>query len=284
MAVQITTKRYIDRLLSATPPDGALPVGTKPTNENVGLPGVGNPTMTSEVSSSFLSTNDAVYEDVHFTYAGGITIPGNDVTFRRCKFDGNPVFRGDGMVMEDCDVPAMTLGGQNFTVRRVRTTGRAGTDGIGVTSDVYQVETGLIEYCYVGNGLLSAESHYDNIQVRGAIDLTIQYNNFDVLADAVETNEESPRFGEPVFDTRSNASIFLENANGGNTDILVYHNWSRVNGYYHFRPYGTNIEFIDNICIPLGDPDASEPTPFIGNRTGTTGSGNQWLDGTPITV
>lgn len=245
----------------------------QPTNFNVGLPGVGNPAMESTLSGTTFNTDNAVYERVEFTSTSPITFSGDNVTVRECKFNGDVSVRQlDGALFEDCDVPAITFRCENFTARRLRITGLAGSDGINVTSDVTQARGGLIEYCYIGNGKLTAQSHYDGTQVRGVQDLTIQFNNYDILADV-----------GAQFDSRHNASIFLEDANGGNSDVTVHHNWSRVNGYYHFRPYGSNIVITNNIFIPLGgDPEPT--TPFIGNGFGYTGSGNKWLDGTPVPV
>lgn len=246
----------------------------EPTNSNVGLPGIGNPSMVSTNSSSTISTSNVTFTNINFT-ATYVTFTGSNVTLKGCKVDNHLILRGTNITVEDSDVAALAVSGTNgFTIRRVRITGRMGEDGIHITSDTGQCANGLIERCYIGNGILSGESHYDGIQVRGVQHLIIRYNRFDVLASGA------------TFNTQYNASVFLENAQGGNSDVTVHHNWSRVNGYYHFRPYavGEGAVFTDNIFIPLGDPGHSEPGPFINNGFGYTGSGNHWLDGTPVLI
>lgn len=242
-------------------PDPWVP-GVQPSNSNVGLPGIGNPSLTAD-GNTYISTSNITY--TNRSWAGNVTLAGNNVTLIGCKVTGELIVRGNDYVIEDSDIGALSLSGaKRVRVTRIRTTGVTGKDAIHITSDVGTCEDITIENSYIGNPMLSAGAHYDSIQVRGVQGLTIQGNFLDMGTS---------------FSSQYNATIFLEDAQGGNYDVIMQGNWSRAAGYYHFRPFGYNQQILDNIFYRV--PDAG---PIIGGAYAYTASGNTWDDGAPLTL
>src|SRR5690606_14368996 len=118
-------------------------------------------------------------------------------------------------------------GGNNATVRHV--TGRGvtvssargaliegnnmtninGADTFHVTSDQgTYVDTVTIRGNYVHDPVV-ANSHYDALQVRGAANLLVECNTFDLGA----------------YHPEMNAAVYLENDNGGYSGARVVNNW-----------------------------------------------------------
>ena len=87
----------------------------------------------------------------------------------------------------------------------------------------------LIEGSWVHSPQVEADSHYDGIQVRGVDHLTLRGNTFDL----------------GPWNERYNAAIFLEEANGGNVDVLVERNTVNGGGYALYVA-GQGVRLIDN--------------------------------------
>lgn len=251
-------------------PDNWVP-GSKPSNTNVGVPGIGEPALTAmsggtNNASNITYTNRLIESDITF-YGSNINIIG-------CRFTGRVVIRnGNNFVIEDSDFGALSVsGGTNVTMRRIRTTGFAGSDGLHITSYNKRCTDITVEDSYIGNPMLTAGSHYDSIQVRGVDRLTLRGNYFDQST---------------TFSSSYNATIFLEDTQGGNYDIDIHNNWFRAAGYYNVRLYGYNQVLNDNIFIKR-DPTESDGSPnagpVIGNSYAYTASGNTWDGGAALVL
>jgi hypothetical protein len=242
--------------------------GAQPTNSNVGLPGVGNPAL-SPNGSTYISTSNITYTNI--SRVGNLTLAGSNVTLIGCKVVGELIVRGNDFIAEDSDIGALSLSGaKRVRASRVRTTGVVGKDGVHVTSDVGRCEDIVLEDSYIGNPMLTDGSHYDSIQVRGVDRLTLRGNYFDQGT---------------IFDSSYNATVFLEDAQGGNYDIDIHNNWLRAAGYYNVRLYGYNQTLDNNVFIKR-DPTESDGSPnagpVIGNSYVYMASGNTWDGGTPL--
>jgi hypothetical protein len=87
-----------------------------------------------------------------------------------------------------------------------------GTDGDGfhVTSDRGRYITGTrLLYNFVHSPIANSDAHADGVQVRGATDMSIHCNTIDA----------------GPYASRFNASVYLEDANGGESDVSVTNNW-----------------------------------------------------------
>lgn len=253
------------------PDPGPWTLGAQPSNTNVGVPGIGEPALTpmsggSNNVSNVTYTNRLIESDITF-YGSNVNIIG-------CRFTGKAGIRdGNNFVIEDSDFGALTVsGGTNVTIRRIRTTGSAGSDGLHVSSYGKRCTDIVIEDSYIGNPLLTDGSHYDSIQVRGVDRMTLRGNYFDQGT---------------IFDSRYNATIFFEDAQGGNYDVDIHNNWLRAAGWYNVRIYGYNQTLNDNVFIKRdpteadGSPNAG---PVIGNSYAYTASGNTWDGGAPLAL
>jgi hypothetical protein len=76
----------------------------------------------------------------------------------------------------------------------------------------------------------TATSHYDGIQVRGVRGMLLRGNNFDL----------------GPWEEMYNAAIFLENANGGNYDVVIDRNWIGGGGYTLYL-FAANVQFTNNV-------------------------------------
>jgi len=245
----------------ATPDPPATPEAPPPPRGNLGpvagpdTTGVTPGRSLSPHGGGELSDDGLVLEGVHVT--GDLVLTGHGQRLRDVRVEGKLSLRGTDIVVEDSEVGSLSVsGGTGITVRRVEVFGLAGEDGIHVSSSRRRVQDVLIEGCWIHSPQVLPGSHYDGIQVRGVDRLTLRGNTFDL---------------GPWID-RFNAAVFLEDANGGNDDVLVEDNWINGGGFAVYV-FGTNVRLVDNRFGPdarwgLLYPDS---VPF-------TASGNVWAD------
>lgn len=162
---------------------------------------------------------------------GDLELVGRGQVLRNSRVEGHVVTRGDDVTIEDSEVGALSVAGSAGAVaRRVEVFGNLGDDGIHVTSDGAARTTDvLIEGCWVHSPQVEPDSHYDGIQVRGVDGLTLRGSTLDL--------------GQWM--DRHNAAVFLEDANGGNTDVLVERNVINGGGYSVYVA-GQGVRFVDN--------------------------------------
>lgn len=193
------------------------------------------------------SRDGLVLENVRID--GGITLSGSNQTLRNARIEGGVLVLGDDVTIEDSSVGALAVSGASgFVARRLEVFGLSGSDGIHITSDRGRVTDLLIEDSWIHSPQLTPESHYDGIQVRGVDGLTVRGSHIDLGA----------------YQPQYTSAVFLEDANGGNTRVLLENNWINGGGYaIHLT--GEEIIVRDNVFGPdwefgLRYPDGSDVT------------------------
>ncbi len=191
------------------------------------------------------------------TISGDVLLTGSDQTLRNSRVDGHVIVRGTDVTLEDSELGALSISGaQGVVASRLEIFGLLGSDGFHVTSDVGPVRDVVIEDSWVHSPSVTPESHYDGIQVRGVQGLEIRGNYFDL----------GP-WEEPYT-----SAILLQQANGGNSDVLIDGNWIDGGGFALYVGGAdvvvTNNKFGRNANWGLLHGDAD---PF-------TEEGNTWAD------
>ncbi|MFC7494580.1 MULTISPECIES: right-handed parallel beta-helix repeat-containing protein [unclassified Nocardioides] len=152
-----------------------------------------------------------------------------------------------GQTLENANVSSLEIRGSGITVRNVRVSGnifvtpgsskvrivRSTAQGIGissasrisvvrsdigfssddaihVTSDAGSLVRGVkLRYNYIHDPRVTNGAHYDGTQVRGVHGMLIECSTY--------------RAGP--YQSNFNAGVYLENANGGDSNVTVHHNW-----------------------------------------------------------
>lgn len=244
---------------SATPTATATPTPSRTLAPEAGpeTTGVPDGVELNPLEPGPVEDDDLVLDGVHV--AGDLELTGVGQVLRNSRVDGHVLVRGEDVTIEDSEVGALSVASATgVVVRRVEVFGLLGYDGIHVTSDG-EVRTSdvLIEGCWVHSPQVAPGSHYDAVQVRGVDGLTIRRSTLD-LGDWVPQH---------------NAAVFLEDANGGNTDVLVEENLLNGGGYTMYL-MGTGVRVVDNRFGPDLNWALLYPEflPF-------EESGNSWADG-----
>jgi len=183
---------------------------------------------------------------------GDVTLTGDGQVLRNSRVEGHVIVRGAGSTIEDAEVGALSVSGaRSFTARRMEVFGSTGRDGVHITSggDTRAADV-VIEASWIHSPKVDPEAHYDGVQVRGVDRLTLRGNTIDLGTWAPEYN----------------AAVFLEEANGGNVDVVVEGNVVNGGGYSVYVE-GTNVSFVDNrfgrdskwgLVYPEHDPFTAE--------------------------
>jgi len=199
-------------------PSGAPSAATTGVVSGVSLSSMSGGTITT---SSTTITNKVINGDAVFT--------GNNLTLRNVRITGKVLFKGDNLTISDSEFGALSLSGTD-TVRidRVDVFGKAGSDGMHITSDTGQVRDVVITNTWIHDPQVTSTSHYDGMQVRGVDGLTLD----NVL---IDLGAHQPQY---------TAALFLENANGGNRNITVDDSWI-LGGGYAFYNFASNVAITD---------------------------------------
>lgn len=245
---------------SASPAPPAPPASRAPTGPHAGPFGVTDAAALTPRGDGTIREDGVVIEDA--TISGTLILTGNDQRVRNVRVEGALVVRGTGVTVEDSDVGAFVVsGGKDVVATRLNVFGQTGSDGIHVTSDTGRVQNVLIEDSWVHTPRVTPTSHYDGIQVRGVDGLTLRGNTFDL----------------GPFKPQYNASIFLENANGGNTNVTIEGNHLDGGGYAVYLG-GQNTRFVNNTFGPSAGFGLLYPR---SDMSSVTTSGNIGPDGRP---
>lgn len=169
-----------------------------------------------------------VLDGVHID--GDLLLTGDNQVLRNSRVEGHVAVRGTGQVVEDSELGSLAVSGAtSFTARRTEIFGERGEDGIHVTSGRNPTSDVVIEQCWIHSPKVDADSHYDGVQVRGVTGLTLRGNTIDLGA------------WKPEY----NAAVFLEDANGGNSDVLVEDNVVNGGGYSLYLE-GSDVSLVGN--------------------------------------
>ncbi len=213
------------------------------------------------LASGTYREHGAVISDV--VIAGDVLASGNNMTFRNVRVEGQLRVTGTGTTVEDSDIGALVVSGaRDFTARRLNVFGSPGKDGLHVTSDAGRAVNVLIEASRIHSPMVTGNSHYDGIQVRGVDGLTLRGNSFEL----------------GPYKRQFTAAIFLENANGGNKDVTIERNYIDGGGYAVYLG-GTNTVFTAN---RFGSSAKWGPLYPRSNMDSVRSAGNIGPDGRPI--
>lgn len=242
---------------SAAGESKSAPAG-RPTAATTGVPAG---TSLTSTGGGTLNDNGAVYKNVVFT--GDVLASGDNQTFVNVRFEGLVRVTGSGTTITDSELGSLVVSGaKNFHASRLDVFGYPGKDGLHVTSDVGRAQNIVIERSRIHSPNVKSESHYDGIQVRGVDGLTLRGNSFELGA----------------FKPQYNASIFLQNANGGNTNVSIDGNYLNGGGYAVYLG-GSGTTFTNNVFGPSANWGLLYPDSNMGS---VTTHGNTGPDGAPV--
>lgn len=256
------------------PPGGGTtppPAGsTRPDASNTG-PAAGT-VFTLYGGSGGHSSSNLTYDGVRFPEVTGspfyYQFYGNNLTFKNCNFEDGVIFYGDNVRVENC----LIKGGVSFSGSANGVLDRNNifeyADGIHVTSDSGQVTNLTISNNYVHHPAAVCGSHTDGLQVRGINGLTVTNN-------AIDIGPEQIVCGEGIV----NAAIYLEDDNGGNSNVTIAGNYLNGGGYIVRLQHTVNLRITSNRFGPdmLFDFIEDETNPgdvveFTGNVVDATGA------------
>lgn len=202
-AIQFTTSTPPS---DPTPPPSGGTCTSKPDASNTGTSG----TLNAD-SRTVLSTSNEVVQNKSFP--AGIEIRADGVQLKNVSVGGRIfINEADNIILDHVKaIEVAVSSASNITVQYAHITAFEG-DSFHITSDGSSyIKNIRIQYSYVDRPGFNpgSGSHWDGVQVRGAENLTIFCNNFDVGA-----------WQDPY-----NVLIYFEQANGGNDYLVVDHNW-----------------------------------------------------------
>lgn len=212
--------------MSATPTATATPTQpsgcTKPTSATAGAQGTMTKTLTGEQK---ITTAGTVITDTHIT--GGVEIDAANVTLRNDVIDsGVYLVQAPGATIDHVTSgDAVTnSSSKNFTLTNSVISDNGDTDPTYLTSDRATHIDGvtmtgnLVQLTDFDTG---TSNHVDGLQVRGADNVVISCNAFEYAG---------------AFHDIIDAAVYIEDANGGNHNVAIDHNWlDGPWGYYSLR-------------------------------------------------
>ncbi|GAA2117228.1 hypothetical protein GCM10009726_37280 [Nocardioides furvisabuli] len=139
-----------------------------------------------------------------------LMITGTDVRVTNVRVDGALDILGENVRLKRVTAPGVGISSAVNVLVAKSNIGYSPADGIHVTSDGDRlVRNVVLRYNLVHHPEAPPESHYDGTQVRGVDGMVIRCSVY--------------RAGP--FQETMNANIFLENANGGVSDVTIARNW-----------------------------------------------------------
>lgn len=197
-------------IVSTPEPGGGVPAGgscsVQPTAANTGSSG----SLTSDGRSS-LSTAGEIVQNKSF--AGNLVIYADGVQLRNVTVAGDILLaEANDIVIDHVTTRSVALSSSsNATIQYSEVNAFEG-DSFHITSDGSSYITNVtLRHNYIARPGFNpgSLSHWDGVQIRGANNVLIFCNNFDV----------------GTWQDPYNVLIYLEQANGGNDNITVDNNW-----------------------------------------------------------
>ncbi|MFC7496792.1 MULTISPECIES: DUF4082 domain-containing protein [unclassified Nocardioides] len=193
-----------------TPAPAPTPVApgvcVQPTAANTGASG----NLATYTGPTTLTTPGQIIENVRVN--GSLQVLADNVTIRNVAATGGVfVDRAWNTTISHFTGTAIaSSSGPGMTVEYSNLGGATGGDSLTVTSDNGTYITGAtIRGNWIHDPKPTGDQHYDGIQVRGASNVVIDCNNFDLGA----------------YQTQYNAAVYFEQANGGYSAARVTNNW-----------------------------------------------------------
>ncbi|QIM21709.1 hypothetical protein G7075_12190 [Phycicoccus sp. HDW14] len=186
-----------------------------------------------------------------------LTISGSNVTVQNVRVSGGILVQGSNVTIDHVTAQNVSISSASHVTVRYSDLGGGTEDAIHVTSDrgsmVRDVE---LRSNYLHDPRPSSDAHYDGTQVRGVDGLTIACSVYD---------------GGP-YRSQLNAAIYLEDANGGNSNVTIERNWLLGYGFPIFIDPSSNTTVTGNRLGGDIHWDTCYPNPKSTFRS----SGNVW--------
>lgn len=242
------------------PPTPPLTNG-RPNSANTGVDP--NKTLPKYTGGAYNDSSNITLDGLDFpAVGGGYTFAGNNVTIRNSKFASGILFNGDNVRLENNDiVDGISLSGTAAAVIDRNEIRDYGADGIHITSDSGQVSNVTVTNNFIRSPTPEPGAHADGVQVRGVNGLTFTNN-------AIDMGVWKQVAGQDAL----NAAIFLEDANGGNSNITLNSNYLNGGGYILRIGAGPNQQFINNRFGPDGRYGVVHNIAKPGNITANSGN------------
>jgi len=212
----LTTVALVSTVLAATGPAPTLGATAaqaaaapakkctiRPTNENTGAHGPRTDRLVTRLGSGSTLQNANV---------SSLEIDGSAVTVRNVRVSGNIfVSAGSSHVrIIRATTQGVGISSASDVVVRRSNIGYSTGDAIHVTSDAGSLVRNVrLRYNFIHDPRVTDGSHYDGTQVRGVDEMLIDCSTY--------------RAGQ--YRDGYNAAVYLENANGGDSNVTVQRNW-----------------------------------------------------------
>jgi len=139
-----------------------------------------------------------------------LLISGDDVTVRNVEVTGGILVKGDGATIDHVKTTGIAVSSASGTTIERTEIANGQDDAVHLTSDAgRQVRNITMRENYIHSPRVADQAHYDGTQVRGVHGLTISCSTYD-----------AGQYRQPY-----NAAIYIEDANGGNANVSIEHNW-----------------------------------------------------------
>jgi hypothetical protein len=161
----------------------------------------------------------------------GLEIRGQRVTVRNVEATGYILITGDDALIDHVSAGGIAISSASGTTVQYANIGNGDGDGIHVTSDGGRlVKNVVLKYNFIHSPRVPDDAHYDGTQVRGVDGLVIYCSRYD------------PGAYRDTF----NAAIYLEDANGGDRNVSIKHNWLYGFGFSLMIDVTRHIRIIGN--------------------------------------
>lgn len=217
----------------STPP----PSSSFPNASNTGVPS--GTTLTTYAGPANNSTSNTVFENLNFPTAGSpgyYIFSGSNITVRNSYIRSGILFTGDNITIERNTIEggASLSGttGVNMTRNNIK---KFAGDGLHITADSGAVSGVSVTNNYINTPTPQCGDHTDGIQVRGTTGLTIRGNTVNL----------GTWFQVCGLNTL-NAAVFLEDDNGGNSNVTIDKNYLNGGGFLLQLNTGSNLKITSN--------------------------------------
>ncbi len=237
-----TTPARPAKTTAPPPPVTSAACGARPSASNTGAHG------TRRSSGTTVLGNGAVLENANVS---DLTIEGDNVKVRNVAVSGGILVTGDGVTIDHVTTKGIGISSASNVTVQYANIGFGDDDAIHVTSDRGRlVKNVSLTHNYIHDPRVSSSAHYDGTQVRGASGVTISCSNYDPGA----------------YQSTYNAAVYLEDANGGTSNVKVVNNW--LNGFgFPVMIAASGTQLLDN---KLGG-DIHWENCYVGDGPGNAG-------------
>jgi hypothetical protein len=173
----------------------------KPSASNTGATGALQDNPTTVLKNGQTLENARVEE---------LEIRGKGVTVRNVEVAGNVFITGNNAILDHVSATGIAISSATGSTVQYSNIGKSPEDGIHITSDRgSMVKNVVLSHNFIHSPKVPETAHYDGTQVRGVKGLVISCSTYD----------------PGKYQTPFNAAIYLEDANGGNTNVSIEDNW-----------------------------------------------------------